>query len=199
MNRILIGGIMPALFATVSLATAAPVSSNELAPFPRDLPARCAPLAQVPTSATIPGPARAAHVSVANCIADIAMNALILTPDDVSISRLNAALAPSMALLDSVISTGDPYWIVVAQGAKRDLYVGMIARERASLVNADPHVRNALEVGLTPWRNEASRATVAIIELGRSDPELGNRDPVIAAVISRAIDERGAQVAGRSH
>src|SRR5215471_5690543 len=112
---------MSVLFATGGLAAAAPV----LAPLPRTQPARCEPLAKLPASATIPGPALAAHVSVATCMAVIAMNEIVPAPDDASIARLNAAIAPSMALLDSVIGTGDPYWMIVAQDAKRGLYVGM--------------------------------------------------------------------------
>jgi hypothetical protein len=126
-------------------------------------------------------------------MAVVAMNELVPAPDDASIARLNAAVAPSMALLDSVIGAGDPYWIIVAQDAKRGLYVGMLVRERASLRDADFHARDALEVKLAPWLTEASRATVAITQLGRSDPELAKRDPLVAGIVSRAIGERGAR------
>jgi hypothetical protein len=195
MHRILIGGIVSALFATVSIATAAP--SETLAPFPQPLPARCELLAQVPASATIPGPALGARVSVASCIADIAMSEIVPTPDDASIARLNAALAPAIALLDNVIRIGDPHWKVIAQDAKRSLYLGAIYRERASLTNADHPARDALEAKLAPWQAEVSRATVAIVELGRSDPELAKRNAVLAGIMARTNDERSPQVAGR--
>jgi hypothetical protein len=121
------------------------------------------------------------------------MNEIVPAPDDASIARLNVAVAPSMAVLDSVIGTGDPYWMIVAQDAKRGLYVGMLVRERASLRDADFHARDALEIKLASWLTEASRATVAITELGRSDPELAKRDPLVAGIVSRAIGERGAR------
>ena len=181
------------MFTLVGVATAAPVSSPKLAPLPQALPKRCEPLAQLPASATIPGPALSAHVSVARCMAMVAMGEIVAAPDDASIARLNAAVAPSIVLLDSVIGAGDSYWVMVAQDAKRGLYIGMIVRVRASLVDADSRAHDALEVKLAPWQTEVSRATRAIIELDRSDPELAKRDPVVAGVLSRALGERGAR------
>ncbi|MGH7633487.1 MAG: hypothetical protein ACRENC_07135 [Gemmatimonadaceae bacterium] len=184
---------MPALLAMGGVAMASPVASPKLAPLPQALPKRCEPLAKLPASATIPGPALSAHVSVAKCMAMVAMDDIAPAPDDVAIARLNVAVAPSIVLLDSVIGAGDPYWVLVAQDAKRGLYIGMIVRVRASLVNADSRAHDALEVRLAPWQTEASRATRAIIELDRSDPELARRDPVAAGIMSRAIGERGAR------
>jgi hypothetical protein len=176
----------------VGSAAAAPVSPK-LAPLPRTLPERCEPLAKLPASATIPGPALAAHVSVATCMAVVAMNEIAPAPDDASIARLNAAVAPSLALLDSVIGFGDPYWMIVAQDAKRGLYVAVLVRERSSLREADAHARNALELKLTPWLTEVLRATAAITELAQSDPELARRDPLVAGIVSRAIGEHSAR------
>lgn len=164
-----------------------------LAPLPQALPKRCEPLAQLPASATIPGPALSAHVSVARCMAMVAMDDIAPAPDDVAIARLNVAVAPSVALLDSVIGAGDPYWVMFAQDAKRGLYIGLIVRVRGSLVNADSRAHDALEVKLAPWQTEASRATRAIMDLDRSDPELAKRDPVVAGILSRALGERGVR------
>lgn len=185
--------ILPALFTMVGVAAAAPVSSPKLAPLPQALPKGCEPLAKLPASATIPGPALSAHISVAKCMAMVAMDEITPAPDDVAIERLNLAVAPSIVLLDSVIGAGDPYWVLVAQDAKRGLYIGMIVRVRTSLVNADSRAHDALEVKLAPWQTEASRATRAIIELDRSDPELAKRDPVVAGILSRAAGERRAR------
>jgi hypothetical protein len=116
----------------------------------------------VPASATIPGPALAAHVSVANCLAEAAMNALTISPDALSISRLDAAVAPSVAILDDVIAAGDAHYRTIAEAAKLDLYDSMIVRERASRTKSDVASIDALETKLDPWRALADRAANAI-------------------------------------
>lgn len=153
---------MKRLLVTAIVISSSSAFANPLAPLPAKLPNNCASLAVVPASATIPGPTLAAHVSVANCLAEAAMNALTISPDALSISRLDAAVAPSVAILDDVISTGDPYYKKVAQEAKLDLYDSMIVRERASRTKSDVASIDALETKLDPWRALADRAANAI-------------------------------------
>lgn len=197
MNRVLTACLLPAAALLGGVASAAPLSVPGLAPLPEHLPPRCEPLARVPASATIPGPQLAAHVSVANCLAEDAMNELRLSPDAASIDRLDAAVAPSLALLDGVIVAGDAYWKVIAEDAKRDLYVGMIVRERASIPSGDRVAHDALEPKLAPWQEDTSQAIAAIARLTREDPALSGRDPVIARAAGHGTDERTRRVAHR--
>jgi hypothetical protein len=153
MNRLIVSSVM--LAATT--ASAGPASLPGLLPLPQQLSARCAPLAQVPASATIPGPALAARVSVANCIAEEALNALALRPDNDSIARLDGVVIPAVTLLENVRDVGGDYWRRVAADAERDLYVGMIVRERTSVPDGDVTARNALEPMLQAWQDKAAQ------------------------------------------
>ena len=199
MHRFILTGFVSVLVLGASVASAAPASVPGLAPLPRALPERCAAVAYVPSSALIPGPALAAHVSVANCLAEAAMNALVLTNDDASISKLDKAVAPSIEMLDNVIRVGDPYWKVVAEDAKRDIYVGMILRERVTIPGSDFVSHNELEPKLAPWQADAKQAIAAIAELTHEHPTLAQRDPMIAGVISRVVEmNRTPQMAQRS-
>jgi len=152
MNRIVVSCVVLA----ASSASAGP-SVPGLLPLPQKLSSRCAPLARVPASATIPGPALAARVSVANCIAEEALNALALKPDDDSIARLNVVVTPAVTLLENVRDVGGDYWRRVAADAERDLYVGMIVRERNSVPDGDVATRNALEPMLAAWQDKAAQ------------------------------------------
>lgn len=196
MSRFTISALV--LCTSAGLASAAPAPPTGLAPLPTSLPPRCQPLAHVPASATIPGPTIAAHVSVANCLAEDAMNALSLSPSAASIAQLNAAVAPSLALLDGVIRTGDPYWELVAQDAKRDLYSSMIVRVRRTLPADDASARASLEPRLTAWQASESRAETAMADLGRAHPDLARRDAVVAGIARRIPDQRKPQMATRS-
>lgn len=197
MNRFLIAGIFPTFCLNLGIASAAPFAMNGLEALPRSLPPRCEPLARIPASAMIATPTFAAHLSVANCMAEAAMNDLKLTIDDASIARLDAAVAPAVALLDRVIQVGDPYWKLVAEDAKRDLYLGMIVRER-SIPGLDLVAHEALEAKLAPWQAQEEHAIVAMAKLGREHPGLAERDAVIAGVYQRIGEERVAGVAMRS-
>jgi hypothetical protein len=181
MHRFIFAGIVSCLGLAATAASAAPATPPGLAPLPRTLPPRCQPVAQIPASARIPDPALGAHISVANCMAEVAMNALDVQPDAASIARFDAAVAPSLAMLDNVIRVGGPYWNVIAEDARRDLYVGMIVRERQSVTDAAS--REDLEARLGPWQDGAARSIDAIAALARSNPELARRNAVIGYVI----------------
>ncbi len=196
MNRFSLAAIIPALAFGAGLASAAPASVPGLSPLPQSMPARCADLARVPASARIPGPELAAHVSVANCAASAAMNAVAVSPDKASMARFDAAVAPSLELLDNVIRVGDPYWQAIAEDAKRDLYQGLIVRERSSL-QGDLKSHDDLEAMLAPWQRDEQSATEAIAALAQHDPMLAQRDPVIATLVANVPRElQAARVAG---
>jgi len=190
LHRGLAGGSLATLLAS-GVAIAAPSSTTDgLSPFPSSLPARCQPLARVPSSARTSAPDMAAHVSVAMCMAETALAGV--TPDatgaatgaaiDASVERLDAAIAPSISILDQVIRLGDPYFVLLAQNAEQDLYSGLVVRMRGAdrgATAADP----TLETRLLPWESKAHVAAEAVVDLSREHPELAKADAVMANII----------------
>ncbi len=162
-------------FLTIVLGASVASASPALARLPSKMPARCVPLAVIPASATISGPAFSAHVSVANCLAEDAMNAAAASPDDAAIARLDAAVAPSLAILDDVIRVGDAPWRLAAEKAKRDIYVSMIVRERITVPGIDVAGHAALEPKLARWQREETEADTAIAQLTSPAPQTAHR------------------------
>lgn len=189
MHRLLLTTLVPA--AVVGLAGVAFAAVPGLSPLPQNLPADCAPLAHVPPSSEIPGPEISSHVSVANCLAETAMNAAKVAPDDRSIDRLDEATATSVAILDDVSDLGDPYWKMIAEDARRDIYVGMVVRARASITCPTMCAIEELEDKLTGWLGEAAEAKATVATLACTHPEL-QRDPVIAGIVQRDAAEQVA-------
>ncbi len=162
--------ILVTLVLGASAASAAPLD-----PLPRAIPARCTALAHPPASATIPGPALASHISVAKCMAEVAMNATAVTADDASIAKLDAAVAPAVDVLDSVIRVGDAHWKVVAENAKRDIYGSMIVRERVTVPGTDVAAHAALEPKLVRWQEDENEAAAAIARITHQTPQMAHR------------------------
>src|ERR1700690_1756303 len=106
MRHLLLAGLVPIALFTNSVAFAAPASP--LKPLvAADLQARCRELAVEPASATIVDPDFAAHLSVANCVAEESMANLLLRPDAASIAALDTAAGASLAIFDDIIAHGD--------------------------------------------------------------------------------------------
>jgi hypothetical protein len=116
-------------------------------------------------------------------MAEDAMNGVTLFPNDTAIQKLGDAVAPSMQILDDVIAAGDAYWQLIAQDAKRDLYTSLVVRMRASLPAGDVASREALEVKLLPWEEDAARAQTAVASLARHSSQVASRDPVIHNIV----------------
>lgn len=185
-----------AILVTAGTAAAAPASKGP-PPLPAHLPPGCQPLAAAPPSAKVEGPILAAHLSVASCLAEHALAALTVTPDDASIAAMRQAVAPAEAILDGVIAVGDPYWTLLAEDARRDLAVGLAVRVRTSLAGDDPAARLALEDRIAPWLADAASAAQVMAALGKAHPDLATRDPVVAGALGRSTDGPPAKVASR--
>ncbi len=169
-------------------------AGRRLEPFPANLPAKCARVAWSAPSAKTADPAIAAHVSVANCLAEEEMNHVEATGTDDSITQLEDAVQPSLEMLDHVIALGDPYWTMVAQDAVRDIYAGMVVRERAAFGN-DAAAIALLEPKVAPWEIASHMAAVEVEHIAKQHPELASRDPVIAKLVAR--DGAPAKMVGR--
>lgn len=155
MRYALLASLIPAVLGGSNVVRASPGRSPLRPLVATQLPARCRPLAVVPPSARSSDPDLAAHVSVANCLAEEAMAGLVLGPDPASIAALDAAAAPSLAILDDVLEHGDVRWEPVADAAKADLFYGMVVRLRIATEQGDG---GALEARLVPWLDQASQA-----------------------------------------
>jgi hypothetical protein len=180
-RRSILVSIAPLLMLGGPLASAAPHAAAGVPPISCPLPADCQPLAVIPASAKIPGPALAAHISVASCLAEHAMSSASVSGDHASVKRLDAAVQPSIAMLDEVIATGDPYWQLIAKDAQRDIYTSMIVRERTAS-SGTPEARAQLEPLLAPWQADAQHRVAEMQNLLRTNPELARRDQVASHV-----------------
>jgi hypothetical protein len=187
MRRVLLAGFTSIGILAATLAQAAPPDEarSPLQPIAiAELPAHCQALAVTSPSARIVDPDFAAHISVANCLAEDAMAKLALQPDPASVAALQAAAGPSLAILDDVIDHGDPHWKLLADMAKADLYTGMVVRMRVA--NSDPLDHAKLEPRLVPWLDGASRATEQARELALTEP-VGD-DPASRHEVDRLLD-----------
>jgi hypothetical protein len=170
-----------------------------------NVPQKCHPLSIFPSSATSVGPELSARVSVANCMATEMLRAIPLADDHASLQALNAAALPSLQMYDDVIARGDAAMQIIAQHAKADLLLGLQTRMRNTIpsLGADgtvlasaPQRREALEPLLEPWRSTARAAFDEIALLSDANPQLEERNPVVAYVVSRIeLDSPGTAVA----
>jgi len=181
----LAGGVLFAL-SVQSVAHAepsAPPDASRLRPLAMaELPERCRDLARVPAS-VIPDPDMAAHVSVANCMAEEAMARLVLQPDAPSIAALDGSAQPSVEILDDVITHGSPRWQLIADTAKADLYRGMTVRMRIAMSGRD--APDSVEASLATWLASASRASRAAADVART--ESLRDDPVVRSLLAGLV------------
>jgi hypothetical protein len=160
------------------------------------LPERCRSVAQIPTSARSADPAFGARVSAASCSADEALSKVPVSDSDATIQAMDAAAAPSLAMLDDVIAKGDSRWKFVAQYAKADLLFGMQSRVRSSIppIGLDTPLDTArqieqrhtvLEPKLTRWNTAATNALQSATDIARGDPEVVRSNPIIQTMLLR--------------
>ena len=126
----------------------------------------CRTLAAIPASALISGPMYDAAISTANCVAMTRAARLELAPTQASVNALDAALASTMAILDTVIAKSDPAHQLIAQHSKLDILQSNTARMFSALPPTSPLltstevadravVLRATESLTEPWRRRA--------------------------------------------
>jgi hypothetical protein len=168
----------------------------------------CRSLVQLPLDARIATPTYAAHISAASCMAIIRTRALVLKPGPAAVDALNAAVQPSLRLLQIVIDTGDVRARILAEHAKADLYAGLVVKLLATVPPISPvttgqplidHDRRvaALDRMAQPWRDRAADAYRATTQLGAAIPDIVSRDPVLAFAVSDSQFERSTAIARR--
>jgi len=141
-----------------------------------------------------------ARISLANCMADARVATLDLIDAHESVVAVDDALAPSLRLLDEVVTAGDPALKVMAHHAKAQLYASMASRMLGTVPPPPGTTREAiavtesrrqlLELMLTPWRDQALAAHEAVVALATRHPELAKN-----AVAKGAIEASRKHVA----
>ena len=211
------------LFAPVALAapgaaqSAAPTAATSPAPpaaqpavnlTPINLtetPERCHPIAKRAAAVNLVQ-ALSARISLASCIADARFSALVLIDGQDSITAMDEAAAPSLAMLDEVAAASDPVTQVMATHAKAQLLQTMINRmTQTVLVAADARPeaqalretrRAIMQELLVPWRERTLALHSAIDELARTHPTLV-RNPVALAAINDSRERLSRAIAAR--
>jgi hypothetical protein len=168
-------------------------------------PKECHPIAKQAAAPAL-AVALAARISLASCLADVALAPLHLLDCEVSKLDVEAAAAPSFALLDETIAaTPDLATQIIAEHAKAELYGNMLARMEATIppsdgTDASNALRNIrkglLEAVLAPWREAKSISHDRVLALVKKDPKL-EKNPVVASAARTA--RQHAQVAAATH
>jgi hypothetical protein len=157
----------------VAVASAEPMTPTVE---PRTLPAPCRTVAEVPADAATITIHLDASISAASCSAMVNLHALKLSATQASVDAIDAAIAPSIELLDSVISNGDVGAQVVAQHAIGDIYQGAATAMRAT-------GRGGAEL-VGRWLLKAQAAFSESARLGDQIPDRVKTDPVLAFAVS---------------
>ena len=191
--------ISTSLLLLPALAVARPLPALDTT----NIPQACHELARAPASAQIPGPSLSARISVANCLITERTRGLELRDDAASITALQRAVEPSLALLDEVIANGDPAHQILAHHARADLLSGLQVRMRSAIPPVDTMTyaahearRDALEPQIAAWGAEANASFEQVAALAEANPQAATANPVIEYATRRA-DAAVGQVATR--
>jgi hypothetical protein len=192
MQKIQLRLVPAALLALTGLAYAAPPSVDGSPPvLPPNTPARCSQL-------MLKSPAMKARIAAGNCLARESLKLVPVT--EVNLETANAlatAVAPAIALFDNVIAQGDPYYSMLAEDAKRDVYEGMAVRLRRAVQPGDEVASIEANMLVSNWLDNMALSTVQITALAEQHPDAANADPVITAITDRAAREEATQVSRR--
>jgi len=157
------------------------------------LPEACRALG---TSASSNRPTRAlsARISLSSCLVEQKVKALVLCDCEQSVIELDAAAGPSLALLDEVISLGDPTQKILALQVRGDLLQSFATRILATVpapVDSSPSALALREARLglitpsmTPWIERSQAAYTELDRIARANPKLAKNPAVLTAVRS---------------
>ncbi len=170
-----------------------------------ETPERCHPIAKRAIAVSLVQ-ALSARISLASCIADARFSELSLIDGQESITAMDEAAAPSIAMLDEVAAATDPVTQVMATHAKAQLLQTMMNRMTQTVsVSADARPeaqalretrRAIMQELLTPWRERTLAIHAAIDELGRTHPTLV-RNPVALAAVRDSRERLARPIAAR--
>jgi len=169
-----------------------------------ETPERCHPIARR-AGATNLIQALSARISLAGCMADAKFSELTLIDGQDSVTALDEAAAPSIAMLDEVVvaAAADPVTQVMATHAKAALYRGMSNRMVQTVTATDASAdaqalketrRQIVQGLLGPWRDKTNEIYVAVDEIAKANPTI-IRNPVALAAIKDSREQRARHVA----
>ena len=192
MQKIQLRLVPAALLALTGLAYAAPPTLDGSPPvLPPNTPARC-------SQVMLKEPAMKARIAAGNCLARESLKLVPVTEANLETANaLATAVAPAIALFDNVIAQGDPYYSILAEDAKRDIYEGMAVRLRHAAQPGDSVARIEADMLVANWLDNIALSTVQITALADKHPDAANADPVITAITDRAAREEATQISRR--
>jgi hypothetical protein len=154
-------------------------------------PEACRDLAKLANSTSKPR-ALSARISLASCLVDEQTKTIVLCDCAQSVIDIDAAIAPSLALLDEVAALGDPVNQILARHAQGEILSSFATRMLATVpppLNSSEEAialhdtRLAmLQPLLVPWQERAQVAYTDVDNLARKNPKLAKNPAVAAAV-----------------
>lgn len=195
----------PAPGNTAPVATPPPVPSTpELVKVDADqIPESCGAFAKSIDSPSI-NRALSARISLAGCLADAGLKALVLCDCAQSVQDMDTATELSRVLFDEAISLGDGATQILARHAKGDLLSSLAQRLLATVPPPRDATPEAIALHDTrldlltplvePWVTAAQTEYRELDRLARDNPKL-EKNPAVAAAV-RATRDRLANAGG---
>lgn len=181
------GASAPAQDPPIRTVSAATLTKVDLA----DVPDACKGLAKTGASASV-NQALSARTSLAVCLADQKTKPLVLCDCEQSVREIEAAIQPSLDMLDEVFALGDPAQQVLARSAQGEMLQSLATRMLATVpapVNGSPEAISLhdtrvqlLQPLIAPWQQQAQAAFAAVDQLAKKNPQLAKNQAVVAAV-----------------
>ncbi|HEY5946472.1 MAG TPA: hypothetical protein VIV40_13310 [Kofleriaceae bacterium] len=160
---------------------------------PAEVPEACRDLAKLAGS---PSKAQSwsARISLASCLVDDKAKSLVLCDCEQSVNDINAAIDPSLALLDEVFAQGDPATKILARHSQGEILSSFATRMLATvpppansseeaIALRDTRV-SMLQPLIQPWIARAQSAYAELDRIAKANPQLAKNPAVLAAVRS---------------
>jgi hypothetical protein len=155
------------------------------------VPDPCKELAKAAGSASV-NQALSARTSLAVCLADQKTKPLVLCDCEQSVREIEAAIQPSLDMLDEVFALGDAAQQILARTAQGEMLQSLATRMLATvpppLNPSDEAVAlhdtrvQLLQPLIAPWQQQAQAAFAAVDQLAKKNPQLAKNQAVVAAV-----------------
>jgi len=157
-----------------------------------ETPERCHPIAKRAATTNLIQ-ALSARISLAGCIADAKFSELTLIDGQDSVTALDEAVAPSLAMLDEVVAAAasEPVTQVMATHAKAALYHSMMNRmvQTVTATDASPEAQTLKETRrqivqglLGPWRDKTRAVYSAVDDIAKANPTIIRNAVALAAI-----------------
>lgn len=136
--------------------------------------------------------ALSARISFATCLADQITKRIVLCDCEQSVIEVNAAIEPSLVLLDEVFAHGDAATQILARHAQGQMLSSFATRLLATVPPPATNTEEAvalrdtrlamLQPHIQPWQSRAQAAYAELDKIARANPQLAKNAAVLAAV-----------------